>query len=51
MLAPYSLADRLKALALVPVIRAVGDLAKMIGYPVGLTWRRRHRHNPELNWR
>jgi glycosyltransferase involved in cell wall biosynthesis len=28
----------------VPVIRAVGDLAKMAGYPVGKVWRVRHRH-------
>jgi glycosyltransferase involved in cell wall biosynthesis len=27
----------------VPVIRAVGDVAKMVGYPVGLRWRARHR--------
>ena len=29
----------LQAAALVPVIRAVGDVAKMAGYPVGLWWR------------
>jgi hypothetical protein len=29
------------ALALVPVIRLVGDLAKMMGYPAGCWWRRR----------
>jgi glycosyltransferase involved in cell wall biosynthesis len=33
----------LAAAALVPVIRVVGDLAKLAGYPVGLAWRRRHR--------
>jgi glycosyltransferase involved in cell wall biosynthesis len=33
----------LAAAALVPVIRATGDLAKMCGYPVGLWWRWRHR--------
>jgi glycosyltransferase involved in cell wall biosynthesis len=27
------------AVMLVPIIRLVGDLAKMLGYPVGLTWR------------
>ncbi|HLZ29706.1 MAG TPA: glycosyltransferase [Chloroflexota bacterium] len=27
------------ALGLVPVIRAVGDIAKMLGYPVGVLWR------------
>lgn len=30
------------ALALVPVIRVVGDVAKMVGYPVGWLWRLRH---------
>lgn len=29
----------LAAAALVPLIRAVGDVAKMIGYPVGIWWR------------
>jgi glycosyltransferase involved in cell wall biosynthesis len=33
----------LAAAALVPVIRATGDLAKMCGYPVGRWWRWRHR--------
>lgn len=36
---------------LVPVIRVVGDVAKMVGYPVGWWWRWRNRHRPELNWR
>jgi glycosyltransferase involved in cell wall biosynthesis len=31
----------LVALALVPVIRLVGDVAKMLGYPVGVWWRLR----------
>jgi glycosyltransferase involved in cell wall biosynthesis len=35
--------SRLRALALVPIIRLVGDVAKMLGYPVGLFWRWRHR--------
>lgn len=35
--------QRLTAAALVPVIRVVGDLAKLAGYPVGLVWRWRHR--------
>lgn len=30
------------AALLIPVIRAVGDVAKMLGYPVGLRWRRAH---------
>jgi glycosyltransferase involved in cell wall biosynthesis len=35
------LAERAPALALVPLIRLVGDIAKMAGYPVGLRARRR----------
>jgi glycosyltransferase involved in cell wall biosynthesis len=35
--------ERIRALALVPVIRLVGDTAKMIGYPVGVMWRIRNR--------
>ena len=31
--------EKLKAVALVPIIRVVGDVAKMIGYPVGVVWR------------
>lgn len=34
---------RIRALALIPIIRLVGDVAKMIGYPVGLWWRWRNR--------
>lgn len=33
----------LPAALLVPLIRLVGDVAKMIGYPAGVWWRRRHR--------
>lgn len=40
--------DWVKAAAWVPVIRAVGDIAKMVGYPVGLRWRREN-HPPA--WR
>jgi glycosyltransferase involved in cell wall biosynthesis len=40
-----SLGQWLAAAALVPVIRATGDIAKMCGYPVGLWWRRQHRDN------
>ncbi len=46
-----SLWNKLRALALVPAIRLVGDVAKMIGYPVGWAWRLRHRDRPELRWR
>ena len=34
-----NLPQKLYALGLVPVIRVTGDLAKMIGYPVGVVWR------------
>jgi len=51
MLAQHHLIDRLKAVLLVPVIRVVGDLAKMIGYPAGRAWRRQNRHRPEIHWR
>ncbi len=45
-LAPHlrslSWGERLAAVAWLPVIRVTGDVAKMLGYPVGLWWRRRH---------
>lgn len=34
--------ERLYALALVPVIRIAGDVAKLAGYPVGVWWRANH---------
>lgn len=34
---------RVRAFALIPIIRFVGDIAKMIGYPVGLWWRWKNR--------
>ena len=34
---------RLRAFALIPIIRLVGDAAKMLGYPPGLLWRLRRR--------
>ena len=39
----YGPLDRLKSILWVPLIRLVGDAAKMVGYPVGLWWRWRHR--------
>jgi glycosyltransferase involved in cell wall biosynthesis len=51
MLAGYGPFDRLGAALLVPVIRVVGDVAKMLGYPVGLAWRRRNWDRPEIHWR
>ncbi|MCA9953394.1 MAG: glycosyltransferase [Ardenticatenaceae bacterium] len=35
--------SRVRAFALIPLIRLVGDVAKMLGYPVGLLWRWQHR--------
>lgn len=39
---------KLEAYLLIPVIRVVGDIAKMLGYPVGWWWRLRN-HPPD--WR
>ena len=38
-----SLAQKLQAALWVPVIRVTGDVAKMVGYLVGVWWRWRHR--------
>ncbi|HEY8293341.1 MAG TPA: glycosyltransferase [Thermomicrobiales bacterium] len=38
-----STTQRTGVIALVPLIRAVGDVAKICGYPVGLAWRLRQR--------
>ena len=35
--------ERIKAIGWVPVIRVMGDLAKMIGYPAGVRWRWQNR--------
>jgi glycosyltransferase involved in cell wall biosynthesis len=43
-----TLASNLGAVALVPLLRVAGDVAKMIGYPVGWWWRLKHR---PPNWR
>jgi cellulose synthase/poly-beta-1,6-N-acetylglucosamine synthase-like glycosyltransferase len=43
-----TLFGNLWAIALIPVIRVTGDLAKMIGYPAGVRWRLRRRL---LDWR
>ncbi|MFQ5854216.1 MAG: glycosyltransferase [Anaerolineae bacterium] len=39
----WSWSRRLQALAWIPLIRVAGDVAKMLGYPVGRWWRRQHR--------
>lgn len=44
-------AERGRALLLVPLIRGLGDLAKMAGYPAGWIWRLRNRDRPEIHWR
>lgn len=36
-------AARLRAAAWTPLIRVTGDVAKMLGYPVGVAWRMKHR--------
>jgi len=43
MLARYGLLDRVRAMLWVPIIVVTGDVAKMLGYPVGVwyRWRRR----------
>ncbi len=51
MLGTYGPFDRLKAMLLVPIIRVVGDVAKMLGYPAGLLWRWRHWDRDEIHWR
>jgi len=43
MMRGLSWRDKAKAFLWVPVIRVGGDAAKMIGYPVGVLWRTRHR--------
>ncbi len=35
--------DRIKAFSYIPLIRLVGDVAKMAGYPIGVIWRWRRR--------
>jgi glycosyltransferase involved in cell wall biosynthesis len=37
----WSAAAKARAFSMIPIIRAVGDIAKMIGYPVGVLWRLR----------
>jgi glycosyltransferase involved in cell wall biosynthesis len=43
MRAPASGPQRLQAVPLLPLVRLIGDVAKMAGYPAGLWWRARHR--------
>jgi glycosyltransferase involved in cell wall biosynthesis len=39
MWSELSATEKIQAALLVPVIRVIGDVAKMIGYPVGVVWR------------
>jgi glycosyltransferase involved in cell wall biosynthesis len=44
--------EKIQAVLWVPVIRIAGDIAKMIGYPIGWKWRmKRLSTQPELRWR
>ena len=38
-----SFVEKLQAFVYVPIVRVTGDVAKMIGYPVGIVWRTQHR--------
>ena len=42
---------QLKAIGWIPIIRVTGDLAKMIGYPVGVRWRSKEtdRRDKQMN--
>jgi glycosyltransferase involved in cell wall biosynthesis len=42
---------RVQAVLWVSVIRVVGDVAKMLGYPAGWMWRLQNWHRPEIHWR
>ncbi|HDN78870.1 MAG TPA: glycosyltransferase [Chloroflexi bacterium] len=46
MMEGLSLGEKLLACLWVPIIRVTGDVAKMIGYPVGVLWRLRHGRHP-----
>ncbi len=44
--------ERVRAILWVPIIRVTGDIAKMMGYPVGWMWRlQRLPDQPGLRWR
>ena len=51
MMAGYGCMDKVRAVLWVPMIRVVGDIAKMIGYPVGWLWRLKHRGEKGVKWR
>jgi glycosyltransferase involved in cell wall biosynthesis len=39
--------ERLQAVLLIPLIKVTGDVAKMLGYPIGLVWRVARRGQPD----
>ncbi len=43
--------ERVKAVLWIPVVRAVGDVAKILGYPAGWIWRLRNGSRAEIHWR
>jgi hypothetical protein len=43
MLRGLTRVERWQAIGWVPIIRITGDVAKMVGYPVGVVWRLRRR--------
>jgi glycosyltransferase involved in cell wall biosynthesis len=44
-------AEKIQAILWIPLIRITGDVAKMVGYPVGWKWRlERLATQPELRW-
>jgi glycosyltransferase involved in cell wall biosynthesis len=43
--------EQARAIALVPIIRVIGDGAKMAGYPAGWAWRLKNWQRPEIHWR
>ena len=47
-LSPWKLGE---AILLIPLIRLVGDVAKMLGYPVGWLWRLKNWKKKEIHWR
>ncbi|MEM7345643.1 MAG: glycosyltransferase [Chloroflexota bacterium] len=47
-----SIIEKVVSLYWVPIIRITGDIAKMVGYPVGWQWRlARLGNQPELRWK
>jgi glycosyltransferase involved in cell wall biosynthesis len=51
MIASYGWMDKVRAILWVPVVRVVGDIAKMLGYPVGWLWRLKHKGEEGVKWK